>query len=171
MSYTVHCFVKYLFKIITIVFWKYSDRNMIGLGLIKECYPGRALCGSVKLAQRSVIDIQLSTSLVEPARHSSSTTGSTAKIHTYVKIKIRRASSTFQLNCQLNSKILIHMFRFWHIYVFCCWAGGWAGMSSWLNGHWSKHMYEHIQSWASGWTGMSSWLTGLWFWLIYVFLL
>ena len=36
--------------------------------------------GSMKLAQRSVIDIQLNTSLIESARHSSSTTSSTAKI-------------------------------------------------------------------------------------------
>ena len=41
---------------------------------------------------------------VEPARHTSSTASSTAKVHIYVKIKVCWASSASQLNRQLNSK-------------------------------------------------------------------
>ena len=49
-----------------------------------------------------------------------------------------------------------------HAPPFCCRTGGGAGISSWLSGHWLKHMYKYFYCWADGWAGMSSWLNGHW---------
>ena len=66
----------------------------------KSVEPARHSASTVKILIHMFRSISF-----EPARHSSCTTSSTPKLHiNVIKIKIRLASLTFQLNSQLNSK-------------------------------------------------------------------
>ena len=74
---------------------------------------------------------------------------------------------TVELTVELECRVCSTDFDFDIYMYFCCWAG----MSSWFNEYWSKHMYRYIYCWAGGWAEMSNWLNGLWFWHTYVSLL